>query len=187
MPAPDANLASLSLDDIAAAIADRKLPPVDQWHPEREAAIDIRITRDGRWIHEGDPIERTALVTLFSTILRREDDGSFVLVTPAEKLAIQVEDAPFVAVELKSEGEGADRTLAFRLNSGDLVVAGPDHPIDLRESRDGVLPYLHVRRGLDALIGRAAYYQLIDLALAEDNEPLGLSSGGAFFVLDPEA
>ncbi|MEQ9663153.1 MAG: DUF1285 domain-containing protein, partial [Parasphingopyxis sp.] len=120
MPAPPDNLASLSLDDIAAHIEDRSLPPVETWHPEREGAIDIVITRDGRWIHEGDPIERPALVALFSTILRREPDGSYVLVTPAEKLTIEVEDAPFVAVEMNSEGSGQERTMAFRLNTGDL-------------------------------------------------------------------
>lgn len=187
MPAPPDNLASLSLDDIAAHIEDRSLPPVETWHPEREGAIDIVITRDGRWMHEGDPIERPALVALFSTILRREPDGSYVLVTPAEKLTIEVEDAPFVAVEMKSEGSGQERTMAFRLNTGDLVSAGPDHPLRLRDSRDGPLPYLHVRGGLEALIGRNVYYELIDLALAEDHSPLGLWSGGEFFALDPAA
>ncbi|MBC2778442.1 DUF1285 domain-containing protein [Parasphingopyxis marina] len=186
MTAPLASLSPHSLAEIAALAEARKLPPVDSWHPARGGEIDIRIARDGSWYHEGDRIEREALVRLFSTILRRESDGGYVLVTPAEKLAIEVEDAPFVAVEMKSEAEGEARTLAFRLNTGDLVVAGPDHPLALKESREGPLPYLHVRGGLDALVGRAVYYELADLALAEDNSPLGLWSDGAFFALDPE-
>ncbi len=187
MAKPPGDLNSLSLDEIAALAGDAKLPPVDTWHPEREGSIDIRIARDGTWWHEGDRIEREALVRLFSTILRREEDGSYVLVTPAEKLAIEVEDAPFVAVELKSEGDGEDRILAFRLNTGDLIVANKDNPLILRDSKDGPLPYLHVRGGLEALIGRSVYYELADLALEEKNTPLGLWSSGVWFPLEERA
>ena len=109
-------------------------------------------------------------------------DGGHVLVTPAEKLTIDVDDAPFLAVELKSEGEGKARTLAFRLNTGDLVVAGPDRALRL-DAR----PYLHVRRGLEALIARPVYYELAELALAEGGDPPGLWSGGAFFALEGSA
>src|SRR5687768_12793166 len=122
-PLPD--LTGLSLADIAALAAAKKLPPVDKWNPANCGTSAMRIARDGTWFHEGSPIGRPAMVRLFSTILRREEDGSFVLVTPVEKLSIHVEDAPFVAVELKSEGEGEGRSLAFRINTGDLVVAGP--------------------------------------------------------------
>ncbi|MGJ8537432.1 MAG: DUF1285 domain-containing protein, partial [Parasphingopyxis sp.] len=94
---PPADLASLSLDAITRLAQDKSLPPVETWHPEREGRVDIRIARDGSWYHEGAAIRRPALVRLFSTILRREPDGSYVLVTPAEKLAIEVEDAPFLA------------------------------------------------------------------------------------------
>jgi hypothetical protein len=104
-----------------------------------------------------------------------------------EKLDIEVEDAPFVAVELKSEGEGPQRSLAFRLNTGDLVVAGPEHPLRLQNGDEGPLPYVEVRAGLDALIARPVYYELANLALAEGGEPAGLWSGGVFFPLDTEA
>jgi hypothetical protein len=144
----------------------------------------MRIARDGTWYHEGSPIGRPAMVRLFSTILRREADGRFVLVTPAEKLDIEVEDAPFVAVELKSEGEGRDRKLAFRLNTGDLVVAGPDHPLRFAEGAEGPLPYLSVRKGLDALVARPVYYELAEIALGGEDSPPGLWSGGAFFPME---
>jgi hypothetical protein len=161
----------------------------------------MRIGRDGTWFHQGSPIGRPAMVRLFSTILRREPDGSFVLVTPVEKLDIDVEDAPFVAVELKSEGDGEGRSLAFRLNTGDLVVAGPDHR--LRLSGDSYFsarqeqaaadlgksncphPYLEVRAGLDALVARPVYYELAEIALTEGARPAGVWSGGAFFALEP--
>jgi hypothetical protein len=145
----------------------------------------MRIARDGTWFHEGSPIGRQAMVRLFSTILRRDADGGFVLVTPVEKLDIEVEDAPFVAVELKSEGEGENRSLAFRLNTGDLVVAGPERPLRFVPGEDGPHPYVEVRPGLDALIARPVYYELANLALAEGVEPAGLWSGGAFFPLEP--
>ncbi len=184
MAQPPGDLSSLSLDEIAALAGDVKLPPVERWHPKREGSIDVRIARDGTWWHEGGRIERVALMRLFSTILRREEDSSYVLVTPGETLAIEVEDAPFVAVELKSEGSGEERTLAFRLNTGDLIVAGKDNPIQLRDSRDGPLPYLHVRGGLEALVGRSVYYELVELAMAENKNPLGLWSSGVWFPLE---
>jgi len=187
MPEPPQDLSSLSLAEVARLAAERKLPPVDKWNPTHCGPSDMRIARDGTWFHQGSPIGRRAMVRLFSTILRREADGRYVLVTPVEKLDIEVEDAPFVAVELKSEGEGPQRSLAFRLNTGDLVVAGPDHPLRLRKGDEGPLPYVEVRAGLDALIARPVYYELANLALAEGGEPPGLWSGGVFFPLDAEA
>jgi hypothetical protein len=124
------------------------------------------------------------MVKLFSSILRREEDGSYVLVTPAEKLDIIVEDAPFIAVEVKSEGEGRARSLAFRLNTDDLVIAGPANPIRVVTRDDGPHPYVMVRGGMEALIARPVYYELAELAVAEAAEPLGLWSGGAFFALE---
>jgi hypothetical protein len=173
------DLASLSLADIARKAEERRLPPVDQWHPTHCGDSEMRIGRDGIWFHQGSPIGRPAMVRLFSTILRREPDGGYVLVTPVEKLGIEVEDAPFVAVELKTEGEGKQRTLAFRLNTGDLVVAGPEHPLR------GI--YLAVRGGLDALVARSVYYELAEIALAEGAAPPGVWSGGAFFALEAGA
>lgn len=176
------DLSSLSLADIARLAEARKLPPVEKWQPEHCGDSAMRIARDGIWYHEGSPIGRPEMVRLFSTILRREPDGGFVLVTPAEKLDIIVEDAPFVAVELKSEGEGEGRRLAFRLNTGDLVVAGPNHQLRFAA---GPHPYLEVRARLDALVARPVYYELAELALEEGAAPPGLWSDGAFFPLEP--
>jgi hypothetical protein len=143
----------------------------------------MRIARDGTWYHQGGPITRENMVRLFSTILRREEDGRHYLVTPVEKLEIEVEDAPFIAVEVKSEGEGKDRALAFRLNTGDLIVAGPDHELRFEELDGAPHPLLAVRGGMDALVSRAAYYALADWAIAEDSDPLGLWSNGVFFPM----
>jgi hypothetical protein len=177
------DLASLSLADIARMVEGRRLPPVERWHPSHCGDSEMRIARDGTWYHQGSPIGRAAMVRLFSTILRREEDGGFVLVTPVEKLSILVEDAPFVAVELKTEGAGAARTLAFRLNTGDLVVAGPSHRLRF-ENWDSLHPYLEVRPGLDALVARSVYYELAEIALAEEASPPGVWSDGAFFPLE---
>ncbi|HEX8666858.1 MAG TPA: DUF1285 domain-containing protein [Allosphingosinicella sp.] len=185
MTPPPPDLSGLSLAEIARMAEEKKLPPVDKWNPERCGHSDMRVARDGTWYHAGSPIGRPAMVRLFSTILRREPDGRFVLVTPVEKLDIEVEDAPFVAVELKSEGEGRERSLAFRLNTGDLVVAGPDHPLRFEAGEDGPHPYLGVRGGLNALVARPVYYELAELALAEGAQPPGLWSGGAFFAMEP--
>jgi uncharacterized protein len=183
MPEPPADLAGLPLAEIVRLVGEAKRPPVDQWQPARTGHSNIRIAGDGSWHHEGRPINREAMVRLFSTILRREPDGSFVLVTPAEKLTIDVDDTPFLAVEVKSVGEGRDHTLAFRLNTGDLVVADAEHPLRLEERADGPQPLLQVRPGLDARLVRPVYYELAELALAEDGAPPGLWSGGIFHPL----
>jgi hypothetical protein len=186
-PAPPPDLTGLSLADIVRLAAERKLPPVDKWNPSHCGDSAMRIARDGTWFHEGSPIGRPAMVRLFSTILRREPDGRFVLVTPVEKLDIEVEDAPFLAVELKSEGSGAARSLAFRLNTDDMVVAGPEHGLRIDEQADGPHPYLQVREGLEARIARPVYYELAELALDEGGDPPGLWSGGIFLPLGPSA
>jgi hypothetical protein len=185
MPPPLPDLSGLSLADIARLAEEKKLPPIERWNPDHCGDSEMRIARDGSWHHQGSPIGREAMVRLFSTILRREPDGSYVLVTPVEKLSIEVEDAPFVAVELKSDGEGERRNLAFRLNTGDVVVAGPDRPLRFEGRNDGPHPYLHVRGGLDALVARPVYYELVELALGEGRGPPGLWSMGAFFPLEP--
>lgn len=182
---PPPELAALSLAQIAQLAVDKKLPPVEQWHPDHCGDSEMRIARDGTWFHQGTPIGRMAMVRLFSTILRREPDGGYVLVTPGEKLDIAVEDAPFVAVEMKAEGVGRAVRLAFRLNTGDLVVAGPDHPLRFEERDDGPHPYLHVRGGLEALVNRAVYYDLAERALDDGGDPPGIWSNGAFFPLGP--
>jgi hypothetical protein len=166
---------------LALAKGGKRLP-VEHWHPTHCGHSDMRIAADGTWFHAGSPIGRKELVILFSSILRREADGSHVLVTPVEKLDIEVEDAPFVAVDADSMGEGRDRRIAFRLNTEEVVIAGPANVLDVRVGDDGrPRPYLHVRGGLQALVNRATFYRLADLALAEGSEPPGLWSGGAFF------
>ena len=164
--------------------AQRPLPPVHLWNPAHCGDIDIRIARDGAWFHEGSPIGRAPLVRLFSTVLRRDPDG-FHLVTPAEKLRIVVEDAPFLAVALERDGG----TLRFRTNVGDAVAAGPDHPLRVEiDTKTGEpAPYVLVRGGLEARLTRPVFYQLVDMAeLREDGdgEPeLWVESDGCAFRL----
>ena len=178
--------AGRSLGELAALLQSGRLPPVHLWNPAYCGDSLMRIAADGTWFHEGSPIGRKELVRLFSTILRREPDGRHVLVTPAEKLDIQVDDAPFVVVEATSEGEGPDRRIIFRTNTDDLVAAGPDNILRIDTAADGTpRPYLHVRAGLQALVNRPVFYQLADLALAEAATPPGLWSDGAFFPFMP--
>ncbi len=174
---PPPELSSLSLTQIAKLAAQRKLPPVEQWAPEKAGDSEMRIAADGRWYHQGGEITRPAMIRAFSTLLRRDAEG-YALATPQERLSIEVEDAPFMAVELAHEGTGKDRKLAFRLNTDDLVVVGPGHAIELRP-----LPYLHVRAGLWAKLARPVYYELAELALDEGHDPPGLWSNGMFFPI----
>jgi len=177
-----------SLDSVIAAARQapgRGLPPVHLWHPAHCGEIDIRIRKDGVWFHEGTPIGREALVRLFSTVLRKDPDG-FHLVTPVEKMRIVVEDAPFIAIRVDREGEA----LRFLTNVGDAVEAGPDNAI--RVEVDPVSgeprPYLHVRRGLEALIARPVFYELVEMAAERqtgEGATLGVESNGAWFPVGP--
>ncbi|WP_205480275.1 DUF1285 domain-containing protein [Sphingomonas arenae] len=180
---PPLPTASMSLAEIAQALAERRLPPVEQWNPTHCGHSGMRIARDGSWFHEGEPIRRPAMVRLFSTVLRREPDGSHVLVTPAEKLSIDVDLAPFVATALKSEGDGRERRIAFELNTGDAVIIGPSHPLRVVKDSAGPIPLVAVRGGLEASLTRSVYYELAELALADGSEPPGIWSDGAFFML----
>ncbi|MHB8530884.1 MAG: DUF1285 domain-containing protein [Caulobacteraceae bacterium] len=163
--------------------AGRGLPPVHLWNPSHCGEIDIVIERSGVWRHEGAPIGREALVRLFSTILRKDADG-FHLVTPVEKLRITVEDAPFIAVRV--DRVGAD--LVFTTNVGDVVAAGPEHPIRVETdpATGEPRPYLHVRGGLEALIARPVFYEMVEMASERDlpsGPTLGVVSAGAWFPL----
>lgn len=179
MPYDAPDLAALNLADIAELVAARKLPPVESWQPEHSGDSEMRIAADGKWYHQGGEITRPAMVRAFSSLLRRDADGKYWLVTPQQRLSIKVDDAPFVAVEMQSEGEGEKRSLAFRLNSDDLVVAGAEHAIDLRDD----LPYLHVRNGLWAKLSRSAYYELAEIALSESPETPRVWSNGVRFAV----
>lgn len=187
-PLPDFSHASLA--ELSRWAEGDALPPVENWHPAHCGTIDIRISADGRWWHEGGEITRPAMVRLFSRVLRREPDGSYVLVTPAEKLTITVEDAPFVAVEVKAEEKSNAATLAFRLNTGDVVIAGATHPLRVDEAADGTpRPILHVRgpigNGLEARLGRSVWLELAEAALASGEDSPALWSGGVRFSLLP--
>lgn len=180
-PPPD--LSRLSLAEIAMAARDQRLPPVEQWNPAHCGDSEMRIARDGRWYHQGVLIARPEMVRLFSTILRRERDGSHVLVTPAERLDIAVDDAPFVATAVRIVGSGRASTLVFQLNTGELVTAGADHRLWVAGG-ERPRPYLHVRSGLEALIARPVYYELAERAIDQGGARAGLWSDGIFFALE---
>ncbi len=184
---PPLELRGVSLAELQQLIDQRRLPPVDQWDPERCGHSGMRIARDGTWYHEGEPIRRPSMVRLFSTVLRREPDGRHVLVTPAEKLEIDVESTAFRAVEMQSEGEGEERRIAFRLDSGDAVILGHGHPLRLIDTKRGPSPRITVRHGLEAELTRAVYYELAEIALSEGHNPPGVWSNGIFFPLGQDA
>lgn len=174
-----------AFDEIIQLAAARQDLPVADWTPAHCGDSGMRIAADGRWYHDGGLITRPEMVRLFAALLRREPDGGYVLVTPVEKLSIEVEDAPFLAVDMVTEGAADQRQLAFRLNTDKIVIAGPGNPVRVTETAAGPKPYLQVRDGLDALIARSVFYTLADIALAEARAPLGVWSGGAFFALEP--
>ncbi|MHB2264076.1 DUF1285 domain-containing protein [Aliihoeflea sp. PC F10.4] len=148
-----------------AARAGKGAAPVDKWNPEFCGDLDMEIKADGTWFYMGTPIGRMPLVQLFSSVLRKDEDGRTYLVTPVEKVGIKVEDAPFLAVEMDVSGEGGDQALTFRTNVGDVVEAGPDHAIRFVDENEtgGLKPYLHVRGRLEALVARPVMYQLAEI------------------------
>ena len=165
--------------DVPAALG--RTPTLEQY--------DIRIARDGTWFHNGDPIRRIELAKLFSTVLRREDDGEYWLVTPVERGRIVVEDAPFVAVEMTVTGSGADQVLTFRTNLDHQVEAGPDHPIRVAENpaTGEPAPYIQIRSRLEARILRPVFYDMgarSETRRSENGESeVGLWSNKVFFAL----
>lgn len=172
------------LAGLAAAVEElRQLPPVERWNPPYCGDSGIRIARDGTWFHQGAVVTRPSLVRLFSTILRKDDDG-FMLVTPVEKLSITVEDAPFLAVLMTVEGEGEKTRLTFTTNVGDKVVAGAEHRLRFApDAKTGApIPYLHVRGGLEAKLARPVYYALVDVAMVR-GEDFGVWSEGIYFAI----
>ena len=183
-PPPD--LASLDMAAIAELVAQRKLPPVDQWAPTAVSESHMRIDAQGRWFHKGGEIKRPAMVRAFSSLLRREveaDGGAhFFLVTPYEKQRIIVEDAPFIAVEMEVKGVGLDQQLVFRLNTDDVVVAGADHALTFFDLESEPRSYCSVRGGLMARLNRPVFYALVDLAM-NVGEPLAVYSNGVKFPL----
>jgi hypothetical protein len=180
---PPIDLQGISLAALQALLDQRRLPPVDTWNPERCGHSGMRIARDGTWFHDGRPIPRPEMVRLFSTVLRREPDGRHLLVTPVEKLEIDVDATAFRAIALRSDGEGRDRRIALQLDSGDALILGPDHPLKVVDTPHGPSPRVTVRHGLEAELTRPVYYELAELALAEGCDPPGIWSDGEFFPL----
>ena len=169
----------------AARNAGEGLPPVHLWNPDHCGEMDLVIKRDGTWWHEGSRITRQSLSRLFSTILRKDDNGIHYLVTPVEKIAIKVELAPFIAVRVDVSGEGENQSLIFTTNFGDLVEAGPEKPISVRfdaESKEPT-PLVRVRGQLDALIARSVFYEMAEHAVDHEGV-MGVWSKGSFFALE---
>ncbi|MGA1676066.1 MAG: DUF1285 domain-containing protein [Pseudomonadales bacterium] len=173
-------------DELIAMGANRALPPVSSWHPAHTGTIDIRIAADGSWFHEGDPIRRDGLVRLFASILRRDPEG-FCLVTPAERLFITVEDAPFVAVDMETRGEDRSQDVLFVTNVGDIVPLDATHPLRMGGTAASPKPYLAVRSGLEARLTRPVFYRLVELGQVDGEgsgvETLQVWSAGERFTL----
>ncbi|MGO8053077.1 DUF1285 domain-containing protein [Rhizobium leguminosarum] len=168
----------------------RGLPPVERWNPPFCGDIDMEIRADGTWFYMGTPIGRPALVRLFSTVLRKDDDQKTYLVTPVEKVGIRVVDAPFIAVEMSVTGGQDQQVLTFRTNVGDVVEAGGEHRLRFAIAGESaeLKPYLHVRGRLEALVSRAVMYELV--ALGETLEVEGqamfaVRSDGEVFAMMP--
>ena len=154
--------------------------------PQECGDVGLKIGRDGTWYYQNSPIGRKPLVKLFASVLRREADGHYYLVTPAERALVRVEDAPFMAVGMEVEGSGQDQRLTFRTNVDDEVTAGADHPLRFRPERDGSFtPFVLVRDGLEARLDRPVYYELVEVAVTkrrDGRDELGVWSGGTFFL-----
>jgi uncharacterized protein len=162
--------------------------PVERWDPPYCGDIGLEIRADGTWFYQGSPIGRMALVKLFARVLRRDEDGRTFLVTPTEKVDVVVEDAPFLAVEMQVDGTGPDQILVFRTNIDDIARCDTDHPMRFVEEvvSGGLKPYVRVRGRLEALVTRALYYDLVELAVphpARDPDRLGIWSGGTWWEL----
>lgn len=180
------DLASLSLLEIAEAVAARKLPPVDEWKPQATSDSHMRIAADGTWYHQGSAITRPAMVRAFASLLWRDPaDGQHYLVTPQYRQTIEVEDAAFIATDMRADNDGKGDALAFRLNTDEFVIAGPDHPLRAAGDRDAPSIYLAVRYGCEAKLNRSTWLQLADHALTRGEPDLAVTSRGARFLLVP--
>lgn len=173
-----------------AARAGKGLPPVERWNPEFCGDLDIEIRADGTWFYMGTPIGRPALIQLFSSVLRKDEDGKTYLVTPVEKVGIRVEDAHFIAVEVNRTDAGADQVLTFRTNVGDVIEAGPENPLRFvdEDGTGGMKPYLLVRGRLEALVSRAVMYELVsygDEIDIDGTKMFAVRSKGSVFPMMP--
>ncbi len=169
-----------AFDELLKQIGNQKLPPIDLWHPKEESSFDIRVRTDGTWLHEGVMIQRKAIAKIFSTILMREGKHYF-LVTPHQKLRIQVDDVPFLAVDFEASGNGIEQRILFKTNMDDVVPLDGEHILIIKETACGPRPYIHVRRGLYARVLNEPFYRLADLVENPDEDPLLLWSAGTAF------
>lgn len=174
---PPPEIAALSLAELADAVAARKLPPLERWSPAHQGDSEMRIAADGTWYHQGSPIARPAMVRAFAGLLMRDAQGAHWLVTPNQKLSIEVEDAAFIATDVTQR----DGTLAFRLNTDEVVLANAQNRIEARGSAETPALYLQVRRGCEARLNRSTYLQLAELADGDWN----VASAGETFALRP--
>ena len=170
----------MTLEQVAAEVAARKLPPLEQWTPERSGDSEMRIAANGCWYHQGSPVTRPAMVRTFASLLSRDTDGQHWLMTPFEKLAILVEDAAFIAVDCRRHQD----TLTFRLNTDELVLAGARHAIRAEGDPQAPAIYIAVRHGCEARLDRSTWLQLAEIALAEGDD-WAVTSDGARFSLVP--
>ncbi len=176
---PPPELAGLTLAEIAEAVAARKLPPVSQWAPAAIGESQMRIAADGSWWHDGTRITRPAMVRAFASLLIRDEDGQHWLITPQQKLAIEVEDAALVAVDCVER----ERSLAFRLNTDEIVLAGPVHRLQARGRIETPAIYLAVRNGCEARLDRSTWLQLAEIALAQGDGATVASAGESFALV----
>lgn len=187
------DIAQHSISGLEALLQEQagdRLPPVEKWNPPYCGDIGMAIRPDGTWMYQGSPIGRKPLVRLFSRVLRKDEDGRHYLVTPVEKVDVAVSDAPFLAVEMTVAGAGREQTITFRTNVDDIVICGPSNPLRFvkEPQHEGLKPYLLVRGRLEALVTRALYYDLVELAEIEQRDEcdtLGIWSNGEFFQMAP--
>lgn len=177
------------LEALVRAVGAKALPPVDAWNPTPCGDIGLEILRDGSWHYQGSVIARPALVRLFASVLRKDEDGATFLVTPVEKVPVRVADAHFLAVEMRVEGEGRGQVIGLRTNLDDWVLVGPQHPLrfELQHETGGLKPYVRIRGRLEALVTRAILLDLVNLAetTTGPGEALGVWSGGVRWALEP--
>jgi hypothetical protein len=173
---------------VKETVKDPQHPPLEKWHPELSGDMDLRIVRDGQWLHKGQPLAREAIVRLFSTILRREEDGDYYLVTPVEKWRIQVEDTPLLAHSFTVEGEGQNQVVSVTTNVGEVLNIGEEHPLEVGSYPETgePRPVVHVRHGIVARLVTAAYYDLAGQVIEQsvNGQPVfGVFSGGNFYKI----
>jgi hypothetical protein len=187
-PSSNSETSPKLIQNIASGNSSAAMTPATGRRPPIDCGdLEILIARDGIWHYRGSPIGRLSLVKLFASVLRREADGHYWLVTPAERGRVEVEDVPFLAVALTVEGEGVDRRLIFRTNLDEFVTAGPDNPLRVETAASGEpAPYIVVRAGLEARLARPVFYELVELGTEQQTgrrTQFGVWSRGAFFSL----